>query len=171
MIVPLADRLHTVDEYYFAAKLRQIKEMESAGQRIINLGIGSPDLQPSQETIDRLVASAADGRHYSYQPYRGIPELRAAMAGYVRQHFKCELNPSTEILPLPGSKQGMLYVTLAFVDPGDAVLVPDPGYPTYGGVARMTGARVLPYPLDPANGWAPEWSVLNRMDLRGVKLI
>jgi hypothetical protein len=171
MIVPLADRLRTVDEYYFAAKLRQIKEMESAGQRIINLGIGSPDLQPSQETIDRLVASAADGRHYSYQPYRGIPELRAAMAGYVRQHFKCDLNPSTEILPLPGSKQGMLYVTLAFVDPGDAVLVPDPGYPTYGGVARMTGARVLPYPLDPAKGWAPDWSVLSRMDLRGVKLI
>ncbi len=171
MIVPLADRLHTVDEYYFAVKLRQIREMESAGQRVINLGIGSPDLPPSRETIDCLVASAADGRHYSYQPYRGIPELRTAMAGYVRQHFKCDLDPSTEILPLPGSKQGMLYVTLAFVNPGDAVLVPDPGYPTYAGVARMTGARVLPYPLDPAHDWAPDWAFLAQMDLHGVKLL
>jgi len=171
MIVPLATRLGIVEEYYFAAKLRQIREMESAGNRIINLGIGSPDLPPSQSTIDSLVASAADGRHYRYQPYKGIPELRAAMAGYMQQHFTCSLDPATEILPLPGSKQGMLYVTLAFVNPGDAVLVPDPGYPTYTGVARMTGANVLSYPLDPANGWAPNWSALAHMDLRGVKLM
>ena len=171
MIVPLATRLSVVEEYYFATKLRQIKEMESAGHHIINLGIGSPDLPPSQSTIDSLVASAADGRHYKYQPYKGIPELRAAMAGYMQQHFKCSLDPATEILPLPGSKQGMLYVTMAFANPGDTVLVPDPGYPTYTGVALMTGARVLSYPLDPANGWAPDWSALAQMDVRGVKLM
>ena len=171
MIVPLAARLQTVDEYYFATKLRQIREMESAGHRIINLGIGSPDLPPSQATIDTLVASAADGRHYKYQPYRGIPELRAAMAAYMQEHFGCSLDPTRELLPLPGSKQGMLYVTLAFVNPGETVLVPDPGYPTYTGVARLTGARVLPYPLDPQNGWAPNWKILSRMDLQGARLI
>jgi LL-diaminopimelate aminotransferase len=171
MIVPRAERLNFVEEYYFAAKLRQIKEMESAGARVINLGIGSPDLPPSQETMDRLVRSAADGRHYAYQPYKGIPELRAAMASYMQEYFYCALDPATEILPLPGSKQGMLYVTLAFVNPGDAVLVPDPGYPTYAGVARMTGARVIPYPLDPLKGWAPDWTALAQMDLSGVRLM
>jgi len=171
MIVPQAERLNVVDEYYFAVKLRQVKEMESAGRSIINLGIGSPDLPPSQATIDALVASAANGRHYMYQPYRGIPELRQAMAIYMREQFGCSLDPGREILPLPGSKQGMLYVTLAFVNPGDTVLVPDPGYPTYTGVARMTGARVLPYPLDPLNNWAPDWRALNSMELHGVKLM
>jgi len=171
MIVPQAERLNVVDEYYFAVKLRQVKEMESAGRSIINLGIGSPDLPPSQATIDALVASAANGRHYMYQPYRGIPELRQAMAIYMREQFGCSLDPEREILPLPGSKQGMLYVTLAFVNPGDTVLVPDPGYPTYTGVARMTGARVLPYPLDPLNNWAPDWRALNSMELHGVKLM
>jgi LL-diaminopimelate aminotransferase len=171
MIVPLAERLQVVDEYYFATKLRQIRDMESAGSRIINLGIGSPDLPPSQPTIDRLVASAADGRNYKYQPYKGIPELRAAMSGYMRNQFLCELDPSSEILPLPGSKQGMLYVTLAFVNPGEAVLVPDPGYPTYTGVARMTGARAIPYPLVATQGWAPDWDALEQMDLSGVKLM
>ena len=131
MIVPLATRLSVVEEYYFATKLRQIKEMETAGRRIINLGIGSPDLPPPQTTIDTLVASAANGHHYAYQPYKGIPELRAAMARYMLEQFGCTLDPASEILPLPGSKQGMLYVTLAFVNPGDGVLVPDPGYPTY----------------------------------------
>lgn len=171
MIVPLADRLQVVDEYYFAVKLRQIREMESAGHRIINLGIGSPDLPPAQTTIDALIASAANGRHYMYQPYRGIPELRAAMAAYMQEHFGVSLDPAREILPLPGSKQGMLYVTLAFVNPGEKVLVPNPGYPTYTGVARMTGARVLQYPLDPRNGWAPDWEALERIPLDGVKLM
>jgi LL-diaminopimelate aminotransferase len=171
MIVPLATRLGVVEEYYFASKLRQIRELESAGHRIINLGIGSPDLSPSQSTIDCLVASAADGRHYKYQPYKGIPELRAAIAAYMLEQFTCTLDPATEILPLPGSKQGMLYVTLAFVNPGDVVLVPNPGYPTYSGVGRMTGARVLPYPLDPSNGWAPDWGAIARMNLEGVRLM
>jgi LL-diaminopimelate aminotransferase len=171
MIVPPAERLNSVEEYYFATKLRQIREMESAGHRIINLGIGSPDLPPSQSTIDSLVASAADGRHYKYQPYKGIPELRTAIAVYMMEQFQCKLVPDSEILPLPGSKQGMLYVTLAFVNPGDAVLVPDPGYPTYSGVGRMTGARVLSYPLDPTNGWAPDWRALAQMNLRGVRLM
>ncbi len=171
MIVPLAERLQVVEEYYFAAKLRRVRELESAGKRVINLGIGSPDLPPSPATIDRLVASASDGRNYKYQPYKGIPQLREAMAGYLSGQFGCTLNPATEILPLPGSKQGMLYVTLAFVNPGEAVLVPDPGYPTYSGVAQLTGARVIPYPLDPLKGWAPDWDALERMDLRGVKLM
>jgi LL-diaminopimelate aminotransferase len=171
MIVPQAERLNVVEEYYFAVKLRQIKEMESAGRSIINLGIGSPDLPPSQPTIDALVASAANGRNYMYQPYRGIPELRQAMAFYMQEQFGCSLDPAKEILPLPGSKQGMLYVTLAFVNPGDAILVPDPGYPTYTGVARMTGALVRPYALDPRNNWAPDWRALEAMDLSGVKLM
>jgi LL-diaminopimelate aminotransferase len=171
MIVPLAERLRVVDEYYFATKLRQIREMESAGKQVINLGIGSPDLPPSPATIERLVASASDGKNYMYQPHRGIPELRAAIASYMKEQFFCTLDPAKEILPLPGSKQGMLYVTLAFVNPGDGVLVPDPGYPTYSGVSRLTGARVVNYPLDPTNGWAPDWIALASMDLRGVKLM
>jgi LL-diaminopimelate aminotransferase len=171
MIVPLAERLRVVDEYYFATKLRQIREMEAAGKRVINLGIGSPDLPPSAATIDRLVSSASEGRNYMYQPHRGIPELRTAIASYMKDQFSCTLDPGKEILPLPGSKQGMLYVTFAFVNPGDGVLVPDPGYPTYSGVARLTGARVVNYPLDPANGWSPDWNALAHMDLRGVKLM
>jgi LL-diaminopimelate aminotransferase len=171
MIVPLADRLNAVDEYYFAIKLRQIKEMEIAGHRIVNLGIGSPDLPPSPATLQRMVESASDGRNYMYQPHRGIPELRAAIASYMKEHYSSTLDPASEILPLPGSKQGMLYVTLAFVNPDDGVLVPDPGYPTYSGVTRMTGARILPYRLDPARGWAPDWAALENMDLSGVKLM
>jgi aspartate/methionine/tyrosine aminotransferase len=171
MIVPLAERLNTVDEYYFAVKLRLVKQMEAAGRNVINLGIGSPDLPPSQLTINALVSSAADGRHYMYQPYRGIPALREAMASYMQEQFGCSLAPDREILPLPGSKQGMLYVTLAFLNPGDTVLVPDPGYPTYTGVARLTGARVLPYPLDPRKGWAPDWQAIGDMDLRNARLM
>jgi LL-diaminopimelate aminotransferase len=171
MIIPLADRLGSVDEYYFAGKLRQIKEMESAGKSVINLGIGSPDLPPSEATIERLVASAGDGRNYMYQPHRGIPELRSAMAAYMKEQYACDLDPAREILPLPGSKQGMLYVILAFINPGDGVLVPDPGYPTYSGVTKIAGARLIPYPLDPKNDWAPDWKALEAMDLTGVKLL
>ncbi len=171
MIVPASDRLGGVEEYYFSVKLQEIRSMVSRGIPVINLGIGNPDLPPSAATIDRLSASAREAHHHGYQSYRGIPELRESIASYLLATHAVRLDPDNEILPLPGSKQGMIYVALAFLNPGDVGLVADLSYPTYSSVIRLAGGRVVTYPLRPDEGWAPDWKALESMDLSGAKLL
>jgi len=171
MIIPPANRLQTVEEYYFSRKLQQIRRMIADGIPVINLGIGDPDLPPSEATIESLSESARGPRNHGYQPYRGIPEFRGAIAGYMAERYGVPFDPATEILPLPGSKQGMMYAAMAFLNPGDGVLVPDPGYPTYTSVSQLAGASVVPYVLDERHGWQPDWEELERLDLSGVKMM
>jgi aspartate/methionine/tyrosine aminotransferase len=166
-----AERLSSVGEYYFSVKLKEIAEMNAAGKQVINLGIGSPDLPPSEQTIDTLCRHARRADEHGYQPYAGIPELRQAFAAWYKTWYNVDLNPDNEIQPLIGSKEGILHVSLAFLNPGDGVLLPNPGYPTYASVSRLAGARLLPYELKEANGWYPDFESLERTNLAGVKLM
>ncbi|MDE6716606.1 MAG: aminotransferase class I/II-fold pyridoxal phosphate-dependent enzyme [Muribaculaceae bacterium] len=159
-----AVRVGNVKEYYFSRKLREVAEMNARGLDIISLGIGGPDLPPAPEVIDTLCEAARDPRNHSYQPYVGIPELRDAFAGWYRRYYGVELNPANEILPLIGSKEGIMHITMAFVNPGDAVLVPDPGYPTYTSVSRLADAEIVKYRLTPGNGWKPDFEAMSRLD-------
>ncbi len=166
-----ADRLATVSEYYFSRKGKQIAQMNAQGCDIISLAIGSPDMPPSSATIDTLCHEAQKADAHGYQPTVGIPELRQAMADFYRRWYGVELNPQTEIQPLIGSKEGILHVTLAFVNTGDKVLVPNPGYPTYTSLSNILGARIVNYNLRPESGWQPDFEELERMDLTDVKLM
>ncbi len=170
MIKP-ADRLALVSEYYFSNKLRQIASMREAGIDVISLGIGSPDMPPSEETIDCLCEAAHGANMHGYQPCSGIPELRKAFADWYARYYGVELNPANEIQPLIGSKEGILHVTLAFVNPGDEVLVPNPGYPTYTSLSKLLGAKVVYYDLKEENGWLPDFDELDKMDMSRVKLM
>lgn len=170
MIQP-ANRLNTVTEYYFSVKLKEVAKMNAEGKNVINLGIGNPDLPPSDETIEALCAEARKPDAHGYQSYTGLPELRQAFARWYRQWYGVELDPETEIQPLIGSKEGILHTTLAFVNPGDGVLVPNPGYPTYTSASRLCEARIIPYDLDEERGWQPDFDALERTDLTGVKLM
>lgn len=170
MIQP-ANRLNTVTEYYFSVKLKEVAKMNAEGKNVINLGIGNPDLPPSDETIEALCAEARKPDAHRYQSYTGLPELRQAFARWYRQWYGVELDPETEIQPLIGSKEGILHTTLAFVNPGDGVLVPNPGYPTYTSASRLCEARIIPYDLDEERGWQPDFDALERTDLTGVKLM
>lgn len=169
-IVP-ADRLAMVSEYYFSKKLKEVAEMNAAGKKVINLGVGSPDLPPSREAVEALCEDACRPDAHGYQPYVGIPELRQGFADWYREWFHVSLDPKTEIQPLIGSKEGILHISLAFLNPGDGVLIPNPGYPTYSSVSRLVGARLIPYDLKEENGWKPDFAALERMDLSGVKLM
>ena len=166
-----ADRLADVSEYYFSRKLKEVAAMNAAGKDIISLAIGSPDMPPSPETIETLCREAQKPTAHGYQPTVGIPELRQAMAGFYRRWFGVELDPATEIQPLIGSKEGILHVTLAFVNPGDEVLVPNPGYPTYTSLSKLLGAKIVNYDLLPENNWQPDFDALEQMDLSRVKLL
>ena len=170
MIQP-AKRLSNVSEYYFSKKLKQIAEMNAAGLDIISLGVGSPDMPPSEATIQTLCDQAKKADVHGYQPYTGIPELREAFAEWYKRWYGVTLNPKNEIQPLIGSKEGILHVTLAFVNPGDKVLVPNPGYPTYTSLSTLLGADVIPYDLKEDNNWQPDFDALETMDLSGVKLM
>lgn len=169
-IVP-ADRVNSVQEYYFSKKLKEVAEMNAAGKNVINLGIGSPDLPPSDETIEALCQHARNANEHGYQPYVGIPELREAFAGWYKKWYGVELNPKNEIQPLIGSKEGILHISLAFLNPGDGVLVPNPGYPTYSSVSNLVQARLIPYELKEELGWQPDFEELEKMDLSNVKLM
>ena len=151
MIQP-ADRLTLVSEYYFSRKLKEVAALNAQGMDIISLAIGSPDMPPSPQTIDKLCEVAKQPDAHGYQPTMGTPELRQAMAGFYNRWYGVQLNPQTEVLPLIGSKEGILHVTLAFVNPGDEVLVPNPGYPTYTSLSKLLGAKVVNYNLVEANG-------------------
>ena len=170
MIQP-ADRLSLVSEYYFSRKLKEVAQMNAEGKDIISLAIGSPDMPPSEKTIDRLCEVARKADAHGYQPTMGTPELREAMADFYHRWYGVELDSKTEIQPLIGSKEGILHVTLAFVNPGDEVLVPNPGYPTYTSLSRLLGAKVVNYNLRADNGWQPDFDELEKMDLSRVKLM
>ena len=170
MIKP-AERLSTVNEYYFSRKGKEIAAMNAKGMDIISLAIGSPDMPPSEETVETLCREARKADAHGYQPTTGIPQLRQAMADFYRRWYGVELDPAKEIQPLIGSKEGILHVTLAFVNPGDAVLVPNPGYPTYTSLSNLLGARIVNYDLVEDNGWQPDFDQLEGMDLTGVKLL
>lgn len=166
-----ANRLASVQEYYFSRKLKEVAQMNAQGLDVISLGIGSPDMPPSQRTIDTLCREAQNPSAHGYQPYVGIPEMRQGMADFYQRWYGVELNPNTEIQPLIGSKEGILHVTLAFVNPGDKVLVPNPGYPTYTSLSKLLGAQIINYDLLEEKNWQPDFEALERMDLSGVKLM
>ena len=155
MIIKQSKRLDNVQEYYFSQKLAQIRQMEANGKKIINLGIGSPDMIPSENTIEELIRSAKNPKSHGYQSYKGIPELRKAIANFYNEAYSTKLDSETEILPLLGSKEGITHISLAFLDEGDSVLIPDPGYPTYSSVSKMCGANIISYNLTEKNDWEP----------------
>ena len=166
-----AERLSLVSEYYFSRKLKEVAQMNAEGKDIISLAIGSPDMPPSEKTIQTLCEVANRPDTHGYQPTMGTPELRKAMADFYKRWYGVELNPATEIQPLIGSKEGILHVTLAFVNPGEEVLVPNPGYPTYTSLSKILGAKVVNYDLMEDNGWQPDFDQLEGMDLSKVKLM
>ena len=170
-MIEAANRLHTVEEYYFSKKLREVNIMKAAGAPIINLGIGSPDLQPPTKVVSAIVEGLQDEAAHKYQSYQGLPELREAMASFYRDQFQVHLSPMTEILPLMGSKEGIMHISMAYLNEGDEVLIPNPGYPTYQSVTRLLGAKPVFYELDEANGWLPDITALEKQDLSKVKLM
>ena len=176
MIIKAAKRTESVQEYYFSRKLKEIAKMnaerdEAGEEPVINLGIGSPDGMPPAEVIEALCASARQPGSHAYQSYVGLPELRQAFAEWYARWYKVELDPATEIQPLVGSKEAILLISLAFLDKGDKVLVPDPGYPTYSSASRLVEAEILTYDLKAENGWQPDFDALEKMDLSGVKIM
>ena len=166
-----ANRVNEIQEYYFSRKLKEVAQLNAAGENIISLAIGSPDLPPSKQTIDKLCEVARRPDAHGYQPTVGTPELREAMATFYQRWYGVTLDPKTEIQPLIGSKEGILHTTLAFVNPGDKVLVPNPGYPTYTSLSKILGAEIVNYNLREDNGWQPDFEALEQMNLTGVKLM
>ena len=166
-----ADRLSTVSEYYFSRKLKEVAKLNAEGKDVISLAIGSPDMPPSKATVDKLCEVARQDDAHGYQPTMGTPELRRAMAGFYERWYGVSLDPQTEIQPLIGSKEGILHVTLAFVNPGEKVLVPNPGYPTYTSLSKILGAEVVNYSLNENDGWQPDFDELEGMALTGVRLM
>ena len=166
-----ADRISTVQEYYFSRKGKEVARMNAEGKNVISLAIGSPDMPPSKETIDVLCENARLDNAHGYQPTVGIPELRQAMASFYKRWYGVELDPQTEIQPLIGSKEGILHVTLALCNVGDKVLVPNPGYPTYTSLNRILGTQIINYDLREDNGWQPDFEQLEAMDLSDVKIM
>lgn len=170
MVQP-ANRIQEVQEYYFSRKLKEIAQLNAEGKDIISLAIGSPDMPPSPQTIATLCDVAAQPHAHGYQPTMGTPELRQAMSAFYQKWYNVSLDPRTEVLPLIGSKEGILHVTLAFVNPGEQVLVPNPGYPTYTSLSRLLGAEIVNYNLREDNGWQPDFDALEAMDLSRVRLM
>ncbi|WP_289733291.1 aminotransferase class I/II-fold pyridoxal phosphate-dependent enzyme [Paramuribaculum intestinale] len=166
-----ASRVSEVKEYYFSKKLREVARLNAEGRDIISLGIGGPDRMPADEVIDTLCEEARKEGNHSYQSYTGLPALRQAYADFYRRWYGVELDPSKEILPLIGSKEGILHVSLALLNPGDGVLVPNPGYPTYTSVSRLAQAEVFNYDLTEENGWLPDFDQLEKMPLERIKLM
>ena len=142
-----ADRLHSVQEYYFSKKLREVRGLMNQGKPIINMGIGSPDLAPSPQVLETLRDSIMDNGAHQYQSYQGLPQLREAIADFYLQKFNVSVDPNTEILPLMGSKEGIMHISMAFLNVGDEVLLPNPGYPTYGSVTNLVGGVPVTYDL------------------------
>lgn len=171
MKIQPADRLSLVQEYYFSRKLKEVAKLNAEGKDIISLAIGSPDMPPSQQTIDKLCEVASKPETHGYQPTMGTPELREAMAGFYKRWYNVDVDPKTEVQPLIGSKEGILHVTLAFVNPGEQVLVPNPGYPTYTSLSKILGAEIVNYNLREDNGWQPDFDELENMDLSRVRLM
>ncbi len=170
-MIPQANRLQQVQEYYFSRKLREVRQLAAAGHPVINMGIGSPDLAPSDEVLQTLKDAVEEMGAHQYQSYQGLPELRKTIAGFYNRKFGVSLDPDSEILPLMGSKEGIMHISMAFLNPGDRVLIPDPGYPTYGSVTRLVGAEPVTYTLSEAQGWFPDLDALEAAGLEGVRLM
>mgnify|MGYP002656569267 FL=1 len=166
-----ASRVDSIQEYYFSRKLKEVAKLNTEGKDIISLAIGSPDMPPSKQTIDKLCAVANEPDAHGYQPTSGLPELHSAMAGFYKRTYGVDLDAKTEVQPIIGSKEGIMYVTLAFCNPGDKVLIPDPGYPTYTAVNKLFGTQIVNYDLREDNGWQPDFDKLEKMDLSGVKVM
>jgi len=171
MIIAAAKRLNTVSEYYFSKKLKEIAQMNADGKHVLNLGIGNPDNPPSKATIDKLVEASQHPDSHGYQSYVGTPQFRTAFAQWYKKYFKVDINPTSEILPLMGSKEGVMHVSLAFIDKGDSVLVPNPGYPTYSSVSNIVEANLIEYDLKAENGWFPDFEAIEKNDLSKVKIM
>lgn len=170
MIKP-ADRIAVVKEYYFSQKLKEIAQMRSAGKDVLNLGIGNPDNPPSASTIEELLTASDKRDAHGYQSYIGIPELRQGFADWYKKYFSVELNPQSEIMPLMGSKEGIMHISMAFVNKGDTVLIPNPGYPTYASVSQLVQANIEYYDLQENNNWHPNFEQLEKKDLSNVKIM
>lgn len=171
MIIQPANRTNSVNEYYFSRKLQEIDEMNRQGEKVINLGIGSPDMAPAADVVDALVHGAQNPDNHAYQSYKGLRDMRMAFADWYRKYYQVELDADHEIQPLTGSKEGILLLSLAFLNKGDKVLVPDPGYPTYSSATLLTEAEVVPFDLKEENGWMPDFDALEKSDLSGVKMM
>ena len=170
-MIEVANRLQTVEEYYFSKKLREVNLLIASGKPVINLGIGSPDLQPPKKVLSAISASLENPIAHKYQSYQGLPELRDAIAKFYKTHFSVNVSPGTEILPLMGSKEGIMHISMAYLNEGDEVLIPNPGYPTYQSVTKLVGAKGVLYNLDEANNWMPDFKALEKSDLSKVKLM
>ncbi|HEX8574761.1 MAG TPA: aminotransferase class I/II-fold pyridoxal phosphate-dependent enzyme [Flavobacterium sp.] len=166
-----ANRLNTVEEYYFSSKLREVRELIAIGKPIINMGIGSPDLRPSPAVVRAIQEAMHDENAHQYQSYQGLPELRNSIAAFYKKFFTVDVNPATEILPLMGSKEGIMHISLAFLNEGDEVLIPNPGYATYTSVTNLVGAKPVFYDLTAENNWEPDFEILEQQDLSKVKLM
>lgn len=171
MIIKAASRLQELKEYYFSIKLKEVRALQDAGHEVINLGIGSPDLAPSTQTVQALVDTARQANTHGYQPYKGAAALRKAITDWYKRTYGVILDPETEILPLIGSKEGITHISLAFLDPGDEVLIPELGYPSYRAVSEMVGAVVRSYPLREDKGWQPDWQAMEQQDYTRVKIM
>lgn len=171
MEIQVAKRLQHTEEYYFSKKLREIDEMNKAGAQVINLGIGSPDLPPHPDVIKELHAQAALPNTHGYQNYKGAPVLRQAMADWYARYYQVQLDPNSQILPLIGSKEGIVHICMTYLQEGDEVLIPNPGYPAYSSAVRITGATAIPYTLSADNNWLLDFNELEKLDLSKVKLM
>lgn len=170
-MIRTANRLHTVEEYYFSKKLREVRGLMAEGRPIINMGIGSPDLAPSKAIIESIQNAVTDAGAHQYQSYQGLPELRQAIADFYKSRFNVLADSNTEILPLMGSKEGIMHISMAFLNVGDEVLIPNPGYPTYSSVTKLVGAVPKYYNLTADNNWFPDLEVLQRQNLSKVKIM
>ncbi|RLD78395.1 MAG: aminotransferase [Bacteroidetes bacterium] len=170
MIEP-ANRLSNINEYYFSRKLKEISDLRESGKDILNLGIGNPDMPPPVESVKILHDRSSENQNHGYQSYSGNPNLRKAFVQWYQKHFKVELNANTETLPLIGSKEGIMHISMAFLNPGDGVLIPDPGYPAYKSVSDLVGANIISYDLKEENSWFPDLEELQKMDLDKVKIM
>ncbi len=169
--ISVAKRLDNIGEYYFSQKLREIDELNKAGKQVINLGIGSPDLPPHDDVIKVLQEESAKPNTHAYQNYKGSPVLRNAISQWYKKWYDVELNPDSEILPLIGSKEGIMHICMTYLNEGDAVLIPNPGYPTYRSAAKIAGATLIEYILKEENNWFPDFEELEKIDLSKVKLM
>lgn len=170
-MIKVADRLKSVEEYYFSKKLREVGGLIAQGKPVINMGIGSPDLAPADQVLEALVSSLGDEKAHQYQSYQGLPELRKGACSFYQQYFDVSLDSNTEVLPLMGSKEGIMHISMAFLNPGDQVLIPNPGYPTYTSVTNLVGAVAKYYDLSQDSNWLPDIKALEQTDLSNVKIM
>ncbi len=171
MIIEPSNRVKKIKQYYFAGKMAEIAEMNKKGANVLNIGIGSPDLQPHFDVIDKIIESAKNPANHGYQSYHGIEGLRISFSNWYKKHFDVDIDPKNEIRILMGSKEGIMHIAMAFLDEGDKVLVPDPGYPTYSSASILAGAEVIKYDLQEKNNWLPDLDKLEEMDLSNVKIM